>query len=217
MQFFKRLSMPVLVGLAVAASTLPKAHGQSRSVHMRPSALTRTFTLNRTTIRQMRPIRSTMRPMTPVRSTMRPMTPVRTTIRPATPLRTPTRQTTPSILHRDLRFDPILRRDLRLGRFFGAGSSGFLRSAGTSFGSPSAFSGAALFGAGGLGSAAIASSGLTPYPVPYPVYANPYADVSPYDFPGGADGANREDRSSGQEERQGSQREQLNRSPNNPR
>jgi hypothetical protein len=167
LRFFQRLRTPSLVGLALVAATLPKAHGQSRSMHLRPSFLTRPFISNRTTI-----------PRT---------TPFRTTIPRTTPFRTTIPRTTPFFSPRDLRFDPFLRRDLRFDRFLGAGSAGFLGAAGTSF------------GVGDPGGGVIAGSGLTPYPVPYPVYANPYDFTNLYDLSGGPAGTNRSDRSSAEE------------------
>jgi hypothetical protein len=204
-RFFKGLSTPVLVGLAVLTSILPKAHGQSRAIHLRPSLPARPITANASTIRQMAPFRTTIRQTTPFRTTIRQTTPFRTTIRQATPFLSP----------RDLRFDPFLRRELRFDRFFGAGNFGFGLS-GTPFGSAFGSLAGSSFGVGGLGGGVIANSGLTPYPVPYPVYANPYEFTNPYDLPGSPDGTNRQDRSSADEQRQRSQREQLSRSLNNP-
>jgi hypothetical protein len=195
-RFCKYLGTPILVGLAMLASTLPKAHGVGRGMHMRSSS-------------PMRPFSANMRRSVPMRSftangTTRRTTPVRTTTRRMTPSRTTTRRTTPFFSNRDRRFDPFLRRDRRLDGLFGAGRSGFLGSAGTSF------------GVGGLSGGVIDTSGLTPFPVPYPAYANPYDSTNLDDLSGGPGGTNRPDRSSAEEERQRSQREQLSRSLHNP-
>jgi hypothetical protein len=194
-RIFKGLSTPVLAGLAVVTSILPTAHGQSRAMHLRPGFATRPITANATTSRQ----------TTPFRTTSRQTTPFRTTGRQTTPFRTTSRQTTPFLSPRDLRFD----------RFFGAGNFGF-GSSGTPLVSPFGSLAGSSFGVGGLGGSVIASSGLTPYPVPYPVYADPYEFTNPYDLTGSPDGTNRQDRSSAEEERRRSQREQLSRSLNNP-
>ena len=92
-RFCKCLITPVLVGLAVLASTLPKAYGQSRAMHMRPSFPMRPFTVNGTTIHQ------------------------------RTPIHTTTHQTTPFVSQRDRRFDQLMRADRRFDRFLGTGAS----------------------------------------------------------------------------------------------
>jgi hypothetical protein len=193
-RFCQRLSTPVLVGLAVLASTPPKAHGLGRAMHLRPSFPMRPVAMNGTTRQRMTPFRTTPNRMTPNRMTPNRMTPNRMT---------PNRMT-PFASQRDRRFDPFLRRDPRLDRFLGAGRSGFLGSAGTSF------------GVGDLGGGVLGGSGLIPYPVPYPAYANPYDTSNLYDLSGDAGGTNPQERSSAEEERQRSQREQLSRSLNNP-
>jgi hypothetical protein len=92
-RFCKHLSMAVLVGLIVLASTLPKAYGQGRAMHMRPNMPTRPLTANRTTMHQ------------------------------RTPVRTTTHQTTPFVSQRDRRLDPFLRQERRFDRLLGAGAA----------------------------------------------------------------------------------------------
>jgi hypothetical protein len=194
-QFGKRLRTLILVGLAVMASTLPKAYGQTRTMRMRPNM------------------------------PMRPSTVNRTTTHPRTPVNSAIHQTTPFTSNRNPRFDPFLARDLRFNQSLGA---------------------AAALGLGSLSGGVIGGSGLTAFPVPYPVssgssfdYSNPYSS-NPGDSSMDVESpallqekvraerlANRRrlfdenlyerERSlSADEERQVSQREQLRRSLHNP-
>jgi hypothetical protein len=162
----------------------------------------------------------------------RPFVTNRTTMHPRTPFRTVNRITpffshrTPRFdqsLRRDRRFDQSLRRDRRFDRSFGTGSFGF------------GFGGTP-FGIGSLGGG-FGSEGLIPYPVPYPIYSNPYGDsTNPYNLSGNdsPDSSSVDTQSSAlrqekvrkvyqraltptvEEERQRSLREQLSRSLHHP-